>query len=41
MHIYGVCTVIRIVKGNNNIDEDSNNSNNNKNILTMDDYISI
>ena len=28
IHIYAVCTMIKIVKGNININEDSNNSNN-------------
>ena len=33
IHIYAVCTVIKIVKRKSNINEDSNNTNNNKKIL--------
>ena len=33
IHIYAVCTMIKIVKRNSDINEDSNNSNNNEKIL--------
>ena len=41
IHIYAACTMIKIVKGNININEDSNNSNNNKYISKMYGYIII
>ena len=41
IHIYAVCTMIKIVKGNININGDSNNSNNNKYISKMYGYIII